>query len=567
MLCPALFRHRYLSFLAVLSLFMIAALPGAVYAGSDPEGAARQANEPGISGTVTLDGQPAAGVMVRARPITSGPEASGIETTVFTNSDGQYVITLTPGEYAVEGLGGETRGSDRVTVIADSRTPLDLALRPDPAFMERIPSSRWLALLPEGDMKKEFILNCASCHEIDAGRVLADGLPRDAEAWQTDKCAARETKDWMEALEMMRAIDEYNLLPPDFDDGAYAGWLASNMTTEKIKNITPRPAPDPEAMKGVVITEYPLPMEGSLPHDLVVGPDGRIWITAFFYDVIWALDPETGQTETYEIRAEDAEGWGQTRALVFDDKGYLWIVLGGTHELVRLDPRDRTFKTYDVGMYAHSLALDDRGRIWINDYFAEKEKIGVFDPETETVRHIDVPSANLTEAEGLPLPYGLQVDKRGLVYSTQMAANTLVVYDIKADKAKLYEMPADNSGPRRPAVGKDGKLWIPEWNTGYLTSFDPKTGAFKRYAIGPSALGAYDAEVDPNSGEIWVTGALSSSMFVFDPATEKTLEIPLPTNPGYTRHLAVDPKTGDLWSAYSSLPAAKPKVVRIERRR
>lgn len=540
-----------------LALFVAVAVPASGQAGSDPQGAADQADAAAIVGTVTLDGAPAPGAMVTARA-----EATGIETTVFTDAAGAFALDLPAGPYALT-----ARGAGTIAVLnTEPGARVTLPLAPDPDFVAMIPSSRFLALLPEGEMKKEFLLNCASCHEIDAGRIMVDGLPRNSAEWQTDKCAARETKEWMTAFEMMRAIDEYNLLPPDFDDSAYSEWLAGHMSTERVKTVTPRPAPDADAMQGIVITEYPLPMEGSLPHDLVVGPDGRIWITAFFYDVIWALDPETGATETYKIRADDAEGWGQTRALVFDEEGVLWIVLGGTHELVRLDPRDRSFKTYDIGMYAHSLALDGEGRIWVNDYFAEKEKIGVFDPQTERVRHIMVPSAKLTAAEGLPLPYGLQVDDADRVYSTQMAANTLVVYDAATDEAKLYEMPAANTGPRRPAVGKDGKLWIPEWNTGQLTSFDPDKEEFKRYEIGPSALGAYDAEVDKRSGEVWVTGALSASMFLFDPETESTLEIPLPTNPGYTRHLAVDPRTGDLWSAYSSLPAAKPKVVRIERR-
>ncbi len=515
----------------------------------------------GIAGQITQDTTPVAGIMVRARA-----QTNAIETTVFTNHDGRFDLALKPGDYRVEVMGERSYAAQDVTVPYHAAIDLDMALAPDPAFLKRIASDRWLTLLPEGEMKREFILNCASCHEIDAGRVLVNGVPRSDAEWEPTKCAAREQTDWLNAVELMRAIDDYNLLPPDFDDARYAAWLAQHLGTEQIKTLTPRPASNPAAMAGIVITEYPLPMEGSLPHDLVVGPDGRIWITAFFYDLIWALDPETGAYETFKIRPDDAKDWGQTRALVFDPEGYLWIVLGGTHELVRLNPRDRSFKTYDVGMYAHSLALDAEGRVWINDYFAEKERIGVFDPKTERVRHIDVPSANLSAAEGLPLPYGLQVDKAGRVYSTQLAANTLVLHDIASGQSKLFEMPAVNSGPRRPAVGKDGNLWIPEWNTGFLTRFSPKSESFTRFEIGSSALGAYDAEVDPRSGEVWVTGALSASMFLFDPRTEQTVEIPLPTNPAYTRHLAVDPKTGDLWSAYSSLPAAQPKVVRIERR-
>ncbi|GAB4142190.1 MAG: hypothetical protein Tsb0016_10380 [Sphingomonadales bacterium] len=542
--------------LALMSAFLLA---GCDDNDRDSLPAARPST--GINGHVTQEAVSVGGIMVRARA-----QANGVETTVFTDRAGRFHLALNPGKYRVEAMGERHYAAKDVTVPEQAAVTLDIALAPDPGFLQRIASDRWMTLLPEGEMKREFILNCASCHEIDAGRVLVNGVPRSDVEWEPTKCAAREKTDWLNAVELMRAIDDYNLLPPDFDDARYAAWLAQHLGTEQIKTLTPRPAPDPAAMAGIVITEYPLPMDGSLPHDLVVGPDGRIWITAFFYDLIWALDPKTGAYETFKIRPDDAADWGQTRALVFDTAGHLWIVLGGTHELVRLDPRDRSFNTYDVGMYAHSLALDAEGRIWINDYFAEKERIGVFDPKTETVRHIDVPSANLSAAEGLPLPYGLQVDKAGRVYSTQLAANTLVLHDIASGQSKLYQMPAANSGPRRPAVGTDGMLWIPEWNTGYLTRFDPKSETFTRFAIGSSALGAYDAEVDPRSGEIWVTGALSASMFLFDPGTASTLEIPLPTNPAYTRHLAVDPKTGDLWSAYSSLPAAQPKVVRIERR-
>lgn len=533
-------------------ILLIGVLGGAIatwaQAGSAPNAVGGKVEQPAVTGQIVSDGTPVAGAMV-----TAINEATGLRTTVFSDAAGGFRLPVSPGDYDLLVRGaGRLAEVDNLSVGTDPLALGVLSIEPDPEFLARVPSARWLDLLPDGDMKREFILNCTSCHEIDAARILVDGKPRTVAQWQ-------------EAFQMMRAIDEYNILPPDFDDNTYAAWLAQYLSAERIDTITPVSPANPEALAHIVITEYPLPMEGSLPHDLVVGPDGRIWITAFFYDLIWALDPESGAIETFKIRDDGAEGWGQTRALVFDRQGYLWIILGGTHELVRLDPRSGEFKTYDVGMYAHSLALDSRGRVWINDYFARQERIGVFDPANETVRHINVPSANLSDAEGLPLPYGLQIDSQDRLYSTQLAANTLVLYDIPSGAAKLYQMPASNSGPRRPAIGTDDRLWVPEWNTGHLTSFDPRTETFTRYAIGSSALGAYDAEVDRRTGEVWVTGALAASMLLFDPDRETTLEIPLPTNPAYTRHLAVDPRTGDLWSAYSSLPPAEPLVVRIQR--
>ena len=502
-----------------------------------------------LMGTVTFEGKPAPGAQVTARH-----RDSGIAVSVFANSDGRYrLVPVVAGNGEISATWSETASNpSAITLEIGGALTQDIVLARDPESLARVTSAEWLSLLPDGEMKREFILNCASCHELHTDRVMVDGKLRDKAQWTA-------------AFEKMRAIDQYNILPSDFKDAKYIDWLVAHLTNDALATLKPSLPDNPDSLAAFRITEYPLPEAMELPHDLVVGPHGKIWITAFFTDVIWALNPADGSIDTYQLRDGDAEGWGQARALVFDRDGGLWVVLGGTHQLVRLEPATREFRTYDIGFYAHSIALDDDGRIWFNDYFAKEERIGVFDPSTEKVTHMNIPSAGLTAAQGLPLPYGLQIDSQGRLYSTQLAANSVVAYDTRSNEAELLMMPAENVAPRRPAIGGDDRLWIPEWNTGYLTSFDPNTRLFKRYSLGDSALGAYDAEYDALTKQVWVTGALASSMVLFDPKSGSALEVPLPTNPAYTRHLAVDPVRGDLWSAYSSLPAAEPKVVRIER--
>ena len=122
------------------------------------------------------------------------------------------------------------------------------------------------------------------------------------------------------------------------------------------------------------ITEYELPESDSLPHDLVIGPGGRIWITAFFYDELWALDPASGSIERFS--ADDRPDVNaQPRALEFDAEGTLWVVNGGTEAVLRFDPGTGTYEEIPVGMYAHSLDIDPAGDIWVNDYFAAEERI------------------------------------------------------------------------------------------------------------------------------------------------------------------------------------------------
>jgi len=500
-----------------------------------------------VAGSITdADGKGLAGVMVTATEMDSG-----IAVTEFTDSDGRYALEgLRPGTYRVSArrLGFGAVAAHVGRLAGDGET-LDLRLSRNPAFVRDLPSAHWMSLLPEGDMRREFLINCTSCHEIGHPRITKNERIRDEALWA-------------EAIEMMRAIDVYGLTPPDFDDAKYAKWLTAHLTESAAAELTP-PEPVSKTVAKARYTEYPVPKSPSLPHDLVVGPDRRIWVTAFFHDDMWALDPESGAVEIFHVNATP-DTLAQVRAVEFDRKGRLWALLGGTEAAVRLDIETGAYETFDVGMYAHSLDLDSAGNIWVNDYFGKPERIGVVDVESGELETFDIPSANLSEAAGLPLPYGLQVSSDNVVWVTMIAANTLVGYDIESGKAKLYEMPTPNSGPRRPAIGPGGAVWIPEFAAGKLASVAAATETFTEYDLGSPTVGPYDVEVDQQSGIVWISGSLSSSIFRFDPANGEMREYPWPTEPGYIRHIAIDPETGDVWSAYSSLPAAKPKIVRLQ---
>jgi len=484
------------------------------------------------------DGTPLAGAMV------SVALDANRRLTRFTDAEGRLDLATLP---ASEGpLTVRYPG-----LAPGTAAPGDAAvtLAPDPAFLRSLPSSQWLTLLPEGERKREFTVNCGTCHELSYGRVMIDGRPR-TEA------------EWLAAIAMMRAMDAYEVIPPDFDDAAYARWLADNFTAERIATLAPAPPADAAALAAVEITEYELPESDSLPHDLVIGPGGRIWITAFFYDELWALDPASGDIDRFS--ADDRPDVNaQPRALEFDAEGTLWVVNGGTEAVLRFDPGTGTYEEIPVGMYAHSLDIDPAGDIWVNDYFAAEERIARVAAGDSTVTTLPVPPARRPASEGLPLPYGLQVDSVGRLYSTQLAAGTLVRYDSRSGEGTLFEMPAPNSGPRRPGLDRQDGLWIPEFNTGYLAWFEPEAERFERIRLGPSSLGLYDVEVNQANDDVWATGSLASTLIRYRPGDGSILTVPLPTEPAYTRHLAVDEASGDVWTAYSSLPAAIPRVARL----
>ena len=499
-----------------------------------------------VEGGVTADGSPVAGAMVTAKAL-----ESGVETTVFSAGDGAYRIDrLTPGDYELTARAPGRRAPRRSASIAQgSVEPVSFDLQRDPEFRKAVSSAGWLDLLPDGDMKREFVLNCGSCHEISYGRVMREGKPRSAAEWRS-------------AIALMRAIDVYGLTPPDFDDDHYAEWLAENLSAAAIDGLRPGPLANGPALAARV-TEYPVPQTPSLPHDLVVGADGRIWVTAFYNNALWALDPDTGKMQSFAVNPTP-DIMGQVRALTFGPTGMLWVLLGGTESLVRLDPRDGTIQSFSVGMYPHSIEIDSQGRLWFNDYLSASKRIGHLDPNSGTVVVYEIPGVALRPSEGLPLLYGLQVDREDVVWGTMLAANKLFRFDMSTQESRLFEMPSANSGPRRPGLGPDGAIWIPEFNTGTLTRFDPLSEEFTRYPLGRSTLGPYDVAVDQKNGAVWVAAALGSALIRYDPATGRRDVYPFPTEPGYPRHIAIDPRTGDVWTTYSSMPDAVPKIVRLE---
>lgn len=149
--------------------------------------------------------------------------------------------------------------------------------------------------------------------------------------------------------------------------------------------------------------------------------------------------------------------WG----LAFDKAGMLWIVLGGTKAVIRLDPKTHAYRTYPIGLYAHDIVLDSKGNVWVNDYFSKPERLGKLDPVTGKVTHHLLPSANCSDAQGRPLRMGLLIDAKDRLWATQLAGNTLVRFDTRTGKTKLYPMPEAISGPRRHAIGVTARSGFP----------------------------------------------------------------------------------------------------------
>ena len=71
--------------------------------------------------------------------------------------------------------------------------------------------------------------------------------------------------------------------------------------------------------------------------------------------------------------------------------------------------------------------------------------------------------------------------------------------------------------------------------------------------------------VDDATGRIWIGTSAADAVYSYDEAANRFTIYPLPSRGALVRHLAIDPRTRDLWIAYGASPGRIPaKIARLQ---
>ena len=409
----------------------------------------------------------------------------------------------------------------------------------------------WLALLPEGEVKRRFILDCTGCHVWTEDWVRGpDGAPRTREEW------AQSIQKMIGAFGQASAFPIISSWP---EPEALAEWLHEGFAGSPGR----RALPD-SLLPGtpVRIDEFPVPNPGDLPHDLMVSPEGEVLITGMFTHQMYRLDPASGTFTTVSIPVPNAN----PRALDIDTDGRWVVLLGGPGAVARYTPASESWEHWAFGAYPHSVVAADDGRIWWNGHFTvDPELIGALDPASGDIEGFHVPA--LATSDTPPgestVPYGLRAAPDGTIWATQLRGGHLIRLDPASGEVRQWPLPTDHSGPRRPDVAPDGTVWIPEYAAGKLARFDPETESFTEWDLPvPDAL-PYVVRVDQSNGRIWIGTGHGDLLASFDPDRERFTLYPLPTRGALVRHIDVDEARGEIWAAYGASPGGPSKVARL----
>jgi virginiamycin B lyase len=419
--------------------------------------------------------------------------------------------------------------------------PRSLSAQDDPGL-----SAGWLSRLPDGETKRKFILDCTGCHQFDEKIARVNSRPR-------------SEKEWVEAVSRMLgyagARTGFPVISADRNPGKTAAWLVKHLGTESV-----RPPELPPGSRAEVV-EFLMPEAQDLPHDIAVEPSGTVLVTGMFTHRIYRLDPSSRRISEIPIPVPQAN----PRAIEVDSLGQPWVVLGSPNKLAMMAP-DSQWRSFDVGMYAHSLALDKAGKVWFNGHFTRApELIGSVDAATGKVVTYEVPAhPTLSQGPGGPIPYEIRVGPDGRVWGSELIGNRIFAFTPATRKFETFRLPHPHSGPRRFDIDARGIVWIPAYAANLLLRFEPGIRKFTEIPLPIRDAVPYIIRVDSRTGALWIGTAAADVLLRYDPADGRFETFPLPTRGAMIRHLAIDSRSGAVWAAYGASPGIPARIARLQ---
>ena len=513
-----------------------------------------------LTGVVTSDAEGRMeGVLVTARP-----EGGNVTVTVISNDQGRYAFPaskLEPGKYtlAIRAVGYELPGQVAVEIETNKPRSADIKLAKTKNLASQLTGAEWMMSVPGNEKQKRALFHCVSCHSLE---VVAE--------------STYEAEGWLSVLPRMQQFYLGNStithpapprhprkqLPVDPELAKYLSSInLSGGRTTWTYELKTFPRPRGEDTK-VIITEYELPRAGSMPHDVSIDQEGRVWYSDFRNPYIGRLDPSTGKVKEWTL-PELKPGFQQwSLSLEVDKQGNPWIPRFYQGCAVSmLDVKTEKFQTWSAPA-EYNGDNDDcsfgsvaaNGMVWFMG--SSRHMMFELDPKTGEVRAFEEyppgtpkptsPRNNfyfgVDEKFGGGEPhgrYGIAVDSNGDPFSDDTGGSAITVLNHTTGQVTSYPTPTPDSAPRRGSFDPAGRYWFGEWIACQLGMFDPKTKEIKEWRPPTPWNSLYRATGDKN-GEAWAGGMSTDYVYRLNPKTGEWREYLVPTLGGEMRDIKID---------------------------
>jgi virginiamycin B lyase len=354
--------------------------------------------------------------------------------------------------------------------------------------------------LPDGPGKETVQAQCTKCHGL--GLIgNSGGFTR---------------RGWEELFGTMVVL-------PDGQKAEVAEYLA--------RNFPEQPRPAPVVIPGPVnvsIKEWNVPTLGSRPHDPEPGPDGSIWWTGMFANVLGRFNPKTGEFKEYPAKTPGSGPHG----LELDKDGNLWFTANLKGYIGKLDPKTGEITEYklpDDVRDPHTPLFAPNGMLFFTAQ--NSNYIGRLNPSNGEIKVVKTPTERAN-------PYGMVMSSKAIPFVCDFNTNKIIRIDPITLAIKEYELPSPESRPRRIAISPDDIIWYADYSRGYLGRLDPNTGKVTEWAS-PSGPKSQPYGITYLSGAIWyVESAIRPNVLVrFDIKSEKFQSWIIPGGGGVVRNI------------------------------
>ena len=358
-----------------------------------------------------------------------------------------------------------------------------------------------------------------------AALTLPDGPGKDALQAQCTKC---------HALGLIANSGGFNQQGWDELIGTMVSLPAaqkSEITAYLAKNFPEQPRPKPVVLPGDVkvnIREWNAPSLGSRPHDPEPGPDGSIWWTGMFANVIGRVNPKTGEIKEFPLKTPGSGPHG----LELDKDGNVWFTANQAAYIGKLDPKTGDVVEYKMpegvrGPHTPLFARD--GMLFFTAQ--NSNTVGRINPKTGEIKVQRTPTERAN-------PYGMVFTTKGVPFVCDFGTNKIIEINPDTLAIKEYPLPNADSRPRRIAISPDDIIWYADYSRGYLGRLDPKTGQVTEWPS-PSGPKSQPYGITYLNGAIWyVESAIKPNVLVrFDMKTQKFQSWIIPGGGGVVRNI------------------------------
>lgn len=198
---------------------------------------------------------------------------------------------------------------------------------------------------------------------------------------------------------------------------------------------------------------------GSYPHTLRFDAQGRIWYTLTRSNHVCRFDPSTAQFTYYRLPPADPAISGVPIAVAYGcdvapDQTVWWSQLYG-FRIGSVNPVNGEVKSWRPPFDGpRRLGVGPDNIVWVPGYGTSQ--LGRFDPRDETWKVYDLP----TEPKGFDLPYNVTVNRTtGDVWITGSNSDTLIRLRPSTEEFTVYHIPTPVDFTREIEFDDQGGVW------------------------------------------------------------------------------------------------------------